>query len=344
MANSQYAVVFRDELRRWEKDLSIVFECIDVWQVVQRKWMYLEGRILCAIVWFFFWVFSSQASFWVVTSKPNSPNQPLHLSAWTLSLRRFWQPRPKLPMFGTHAALMAVLKTWRRSLQLSTNAKRVSGNQMLPNLACIDTDFGLLMQWLPWKQAKRLQSVFLHFRRRVAVSARKPWSGCFAASHVEDVWQLQRVASGKTGKTSRWNDIRRGRRLWFPDACTWCVIHFIYSLKHIFFLISWGTCRSLDARCWSWNAKDSPGLFSTKICRFIGSKFVQATSKEAVYKYADAKRVDWIRANLGSRFLFRWLYSGVWLFFAYRHGGLGWFANLVDVGGGGRISQSGNRQ
>ncbi len=43
MSNSQFSLVFRDELRKWEKDLSIVFECIEVWQVVQRKWMYLEG-------------------------------------------------------------------------------------------------------------------------------------------------------------------------------------------------------------------------------------------------------------------------------------------------------------
>ncbi len=43
MANSAFAGHFKDDLRRWERDLSTVLESLDVWQVVQRKWMYLEG-------------------------------------------------------------------------------------------------------------------------------------------------------------------------------------------------------------------------------------------------------------------------------------------------------------
>jgi dynein heavy chain, axonemal len=27
----------------WEADLNLVSDCIDIWMIVQRKWMYLES-------------------------------------------------------------------------------------------------------------------------------------------------------------------------------------------------------------------------------------------------------------------------------------------------------------
>ncbi len=34
MANSAFAGHFKDDLRRWERDLSTVLESLDVWQVM----------------------------------------------------------------------------------------------------------------------------------------------------------------------------------------------------------------------------------------------------------------------------------------------------------------------
>ena len=39
VAASQFVGPFREEVTRWEKNLSLVGEVIDVWIVVQRKWM-----------------------------------------------------------------------------------------------------------------------------------------------------------------------------------------------------------------------------------------------------------------------------------------------------------------
>lgn len=44
MAASRFVGPFRDAVTDWEKKLSVVGEVIDVWIVVQRKWMYLEGE------------------------------------------------------------------------------------------------------------------------------------------------------------------------------------------------------------------------------------------------------------------------------------------------------------
>ena len=46
MASSQYARFFADDLRYWEKTLNLIQETIGQWQMVQRKWMYLEGIFL----------------------------------------------------------------------------------------------------------------------------------------------------------------------------------------------------------------------------------------------------------------------------------------------------------
>ena len=43
MQVSRYIGCFSDEVRQWERDLNNVIECIDIWMLVQRKWMYLEG-------------------------------------------------------------------------------------------------------------------------------------------------------------------------------------------------------------------------------------------------------------------------------------------------------------
>ncbi len=32
------------DLRYWEKTLNVIQETINQWQIVQRKWMYLEGN------------------------------------------------------------------------------------------------------------------------------------------------------------------------------------------------------------------------------------------------------------------------------------------------------------
>ncbi|EDQ84603.1 uncharacterized protein MONBRDRAFT_39235 [Monosiga brevicollis MX1] len=43
MAASRFVGPFREQVTSWEKKLSLVGEVIDVWVLVQRKWMYLEG-------------------------------------------------------------------------------------------------------------------------------------------------------------------------------------------------------------------------------------------------------------------------------------------------------------
>ena len=45
MAASRFVGPFREAVTEWEKKLSVVGEVIDVWVVVQRKWMYLEGGL-----------------------------------------------------------------------------------------------------------------------------------------------------------------------------------------------------------------------------------------------------------------------------------------------------------
>ena len=43
MSGSRFISSFSDRVRSWEKKLNAVNDCIDVWFVVQRKWMYLES-------------------------------------------------------------------------------------------------------------------------------------------------------------------------------------------------------------------------------------------------------------------------------------------------------------
>lgn len=43
VASSKYVAAFTNRIRSWEKGLNLIAECIDVWLVVQKKWMYLEG-------------------------------------------------------------------------------------------------------------------------------------------------------------------------------------------------------------------------------------------------------------------------------------------------------------
>eukprot|EP00762_Andalucia_godoyi_P000034 ANDGO_02412.mRNA.1 Dynein-1-alpha heavy chain len=43
MSASRFVGAFVNEVRKWEKNLSLIGEVIDVWLVVQRKWMYLES-------------------------------------------------------------------------------------------------------------------------------------------------------------------------------------------------------------------------------------------------------------------------------------------------------------
>lgn len=40
---SRFVRPFADEVRKWEQRLSLVSECIEIWMLVQRKWMYLES-------------------------------------------------------------------------------------------------------------------------------------------------------------------------------------------------------------------------------------------------------------------------------------------------------------
>ena len=43
MMASRFVRPFAEEVRKWEQRLSLVSECIEVWMLVQRKWMYLES-------------------------------------------------------------------------------------------------------------------------------------------------------------------------------------------------------------------------------------------------------------------------------------------------------------
>lgn len=43
ISGSRFVGIFVDRVRKWEKALNIVSECLEIWFVVQRKWMYLEG-------------------------------------------------------------------------------------------------------------------------------------------------------------------------------------------------------------------------------------------------------------------------------------------------------------
>jgi dynein heavy chain len=43
MMASPYVRPFSDEVRQWEQKLSLISEAIEVWMLVQRKWMYLES-------------------------------------------------------------------------------------------------------------------------------------------------------------------------------------------------------------------------------------------------------------------------------------------------------------
>ncbi|XP_064612357.1 LOW QUALITY PROTEIN: dynein axonemal heavy chain 10-like [Liolophura sinensis] len=43
MSASRFIGPFLNQVQNWEKSLSLISEVLDVWMVVQRKWMYLEG-------------------------------------------------------------------------------------------------------------------------------------------------------------------------------------------------------------------------------------------------------------------------------------------------------------
>jgi dynein heavy chain len=48
ISGSKYVGAFVDRVRKWEKTLNIVSECLDQWFTVQRKWVYLEGIFIGA--------------------------------------------------------------------------------------------------------------------------------------------------------------------------------------------------------------------------------------------------------------------------------------------------------
>jgi len=43
MAGSKFVIPFLEDVKAWEKKLSTISECCDIWLVTQRKWQYLEG-------------------------------------------------------------------------------------------------------------------------------------------------------------------------------------------------------------------------------------------------------------------------------------------------------------
>jgi len=43
MMASPYVRPFSEDVRQWEQKLSLISEAIEVWMLVQRKWMYLES-------------------------------------------------------------------------------------------------------------------------------------------------------------------------------------------------------------------------------------------------------------------------------------------------------------
>lgn len=48
MSGSRFVVIFQEKVKLWEKQLNNVNECLDIWFVVQRKWMYLESIFIGA--------------------------------------------------------------------------------------------------------------------------------------------------------------------------------------------------------------------------------------------------------------------------------------------------------
>lgn len=40
---SKYNRSVKAKVTQWEVDLNLISDCIDLWMIVQRKWMYLEG-------------------------------------------------------------------------------------------------------------------------------------------------------------------------------------------------------------------------------------------------------------------------------------------------------------
>jgi dynein heavy chain len=43
VASSKYIAAFVKNIRHWEQALNRISECIEIWLLVQKKWMYLEG-------------------------------------------------------------------------------------------------------------------------------------------------------------------------------------------------------------------------------------------------------------------------------------------------------------
>ena len=43
MLGNRFVTIFLDEVKKWEKSLNLVSECIDIWFKVQAKWQYLES-------------------------------------------------------------------------------------------------------------------------------------------------------------------------------------------------------------------------------------------------------------------------------------------------------------
>ena len=48
VSSSRFVATFIDQVKKWEKALNIVAECLEVWFVVQRKWAYLESIFIGA--------------------------------------------------------------------------------------------------------------------------------------------------------------------------------------------------------------------------------------------------------------------------------------------------------
>ncbi|KAJ1437467.1 dynein heavy chain, N-terminal region 2-domain-containing protein [Ochromonadaceae sp. CCMP2298] len=48
ISGSRFVTAFVDRVRKWEKTLNIVSECLEMWFTVQRKWAYLEGIFIGA--------------------------------------------------------------------------------------------------------------------------------------------------------------------------------------------------------------------------------------------------------------------------------------------------------
>jgi dynein heavy chain len=48
MLGSKFSGVFRDDIKRWEKRLNLIIECLNLWFKLQQKWMYLESIFIGA--------------------------------------------------------------------------------------------------------------------------------------------------------------------------------------------------------------------------------------------------------------------------------------------------------